>query len=370
MIVPFFDMVGHLASLRVELAETQDRIVNSGFTILGPELESFEQEYASYCGAKYCVGVGNGLEALALTLKARGIGPGDEVIVPSQTFIATWLAVSMVGAKIVPVEVEVGTSNLNPLAVNAALSSSTAAIIPVHLYGLPCDMSSLRSIADDAGLFLLEDAAQAHGARWHNRRIGSWGDAAAFSFYPSKNLGALGDGGAIVTNDEDLARRIRRFRNYGSDQKYFHAELGVNSRLDELQAGFLRAKLPRLDSWNDRRREIALRYTEVAQGAADFGVSSVSSDAHHVYHLYVMRTQKRDELQRHLQARGIATQIHYPVPPHLQQCYANMGFSKGAFPVAETLAQECLSLPIWPQMSDDQVAYVTAALTAFDEGLD
>lgn len=230
-------------------------------------------------------------------------------------------------------------------------------------------MSSLRSIADDAGLFLLEDAAQAHGAGWRGHRTGSWGDAAAFSFYPTKNLGALGDGGAIVTNDEDLARRVRRIRNYGSDQKYVHAELGVNSRLDELQAGFLRAKLPRLDSWNDRRREIARRYTKVVQSVAGLRVNSVVADAHHVYHLYVVHTVKRDKLQRHLQAWGITTQVHYPVPPHLQHCYANLGFSEGAFPVAETLARESLSLPIWPQMSDDQVAHVTAALTAFDEGL-
>jgi len=356
--VPFFDMSGHLAAIRAELDEAQRRVIASGWTILGPELEAFENEFAAYCGAKHCVGVGTGLDALALALRARSIGPGHEVIVPAQTFVATWLAVSMVGATPVPVEIDSETANLDPAAVRAAITSRTAAIIPVHLFGQSCDMDSLANIASAANAFLLEDAAQAHGARWRGKVCGGLGDAAAFSFYPTKNLGALGDGGAIVTNDEGIANHLRRLRNYGSEIKYHHDELGTNSRLDELQAAFLRVKLSKLDLWNQRRREIAALYSKHLGQCEAVTVPVVDARAEHVYHLYVVRAQFRDRLQQDLARRGISTQIHYPIPPYLQKCYSQLAIGEGVFPAAERHARECLSLPIWPQMSDEQVFQV------------
>lgn len=364
MTIPFLDMKAALAAARPGLDAAYRRVVDSGYLVLGSELDAFEQEFAAYCGASHCVGLGNGLDALTLSLQARGIGRGDEVIVPAQTFIASWLAASMVGATLVPAEVEDGTANLDPDAVVAAITPQTRAIMPVHLFGQPADMTRLRAIADRHGLFLLEDAAQAQGAGINGRRTGTLGDAAGFSFYPTKNLGCLGDGGAVVTNDEALAGKLRKLRNYGSSKKYVHEVIAGNTRLDELQAAFLRVKLESLDAENASRRALAARYRDRLRGANAIKLPEVSPGHDHVYHLFVIRSPERDRLQGHLASAGIQTQIHYPAPPHLQPAYAAMGLREGAFPVAELWAKECLSLPFWPQMEMAQVDAVADALLA------
>jgi dTDP-4-amino-4,6-dideoxygalactose transaminase len=353
-----------LDAARPGLDEAYSRVMASGHLILGAELEAFESEFAEYCGVRYCVGVGNGLDALVLTLRARGIGPGDEVIVPAQTFIASWLAVSMTGATIVPVDVETQTCNLDPAAAAAAITPRTRAIMAVHLFGHPADMHRLRATADQHGLFLLEDAAQAHGARIGDRRCGSFGDAAAFSFYPTKNLGCLGDGGAVVTNDGDLCALLRKLRNYGSTRKYVHDVAAGNSRLDELQAAFLRVRLPLLGADNARRYQIAERYKAHLRKANGIVLPQADSQYDHAYHLFVVRMANRDRSQLSLQAKGIAAQIHYPTPPHLQPAYASLGMRKGTFPEAESWANECLSLPLWPQMSNTHVDMVANAILA------
>lgn len=362
--IPFLDMRAALAELRNELDEAYARVCEGANFILGPELEAFEAEFAAFCGSKHCVGVGSGLDALSLPLKARGLGPGDEVIVPSQTFIATWLAVSMIGATPVAAEVDDETFNLDPSAVRAAITPRTRAIVPVHLFGQPAPMHALAEIAARHSLFLLEDAAQAHGARLGDARCGQLGDAAAFSFYPTKNLGCLGDGGAVVTDDADLAATLRKLRNYGSTQKYVHDLVCGNTRLDELQAAFLRVKLASLDRWNERRRRVAARYDQRLRSAGSIRTPRAIEGCEHVYHLYVIRSPERDLLQAELRERGIATQIHYPIPPHLQKAYGDLGIAPGALPVAERIARESLSLPMWPHMSDDQVDRVCDAILA------
>lgn len=359
--IPFLDFGAMHAEVRADLDAACRRVIDSNWLILGQEVERFEAEFATYCDARYCVGVGNGLDALYLVLRALGVGPGDEVIVPANTYIATWLAVSYAGALPRPVEPDPRTYNLDPAAVERAITPRTRAIMPVHLYGQPADMDPINDIARRHGLRVIEDAAQAHGARYKGRRTGGLGDAAGFSFYPGKNLGALGDGGAVVTNDPDLADRVRVLRNYGSRTKYHNDVKGVNSRLDELQAAFLRAKLALLDDWNARRRAVAGRYLDVLSGLG-LALPFVPDWAQPVWHLFVVRWPGRDALQRALAGAGIGTMIHYPIPPHLQPAYHELGLGPGSFPLTEAIHREVLSLPMWPQMSADQVGRVCDAL--------
>ena len=361
--VPFLDLDAAYRELQTELDAAVTRALRSGRYILGPECEAFEREFAAYCGVGHCVGVANGLDALHLILRAYGIGAGDEVIVPSNTFIATWLAVSQVGATIVPVEPHPATFNLDPQKVESAITSRTRAIIPVHLYGQCAEMTALSDIGRRHGVLLIEDAAQAHGARWAGARAGSLGDAAAFSFYPGKNLGAFGDAGAITTNDEQLARRLRMLRNYGSTVKYEHDLNGFNSRLDEVQAAMLRVKLQHLESWNARRQAVAKRYLdELANTGLLLPV--VAPDAEPVWHLFVVRTADRQLLQRELDKRGVQTLIHYPIPAHRQPAYAHMHFEDGRFPISEAMHREVLSLPMGPHLTDEHALTVIDACKA------
>lgn len=356
--VPFLDFGGPYEELKGELDEAYARFMRSAWYILGKEVEAFEQEFAAYCGVKHCIGVGNGLEALHLVLRAWGIGEGDEVIVPSNTYIASWLAVSYADAMPVPVEPDPRTFNLDPARIEAAITPRTRAIMPVHLYGQPADMDPILEIARRHGLKVLEDNAQAQGALYKNRRTGGLGDAAGNSFYPGKNLGAFGDAGAVTTNDGELADRIRTLRNYGSKKKYYNEIKGYNSRLDEMQAALLRVKLRKLDEWNDRRRAIAGRYQQEFAGVPSLTLPFVPAWANPVWHLYVVRHPQRDQFQQKLSTAGIGTLIHYPVPPHLSGAYADGNFAPGAFPRAEQLAQSVLSLPIGPHLTPEQAARV------------
>ena len=362
--IPFVDAAAAYRELRPELDAAYRRVMESGWYVLGTEVEAFESEFAKYCGARFCVGVGNGLDALSLILRAMEIGPGAEVLVPSHTFVATWLAVTTAGATPVAIDCDVGNFNLDPRLIGAKVTSRTRAIIPVHLYGRPADMDAVRAAARRFGLRVVEDAAQAHGASYKGVRAGALGDAAAFSFYPIKNLGAFGDGGAVVTDDPELAERVRLWRNYGSTKKYHHDVPGVNSRLDPLQAAFLRVKLAHLDDWNERRRRMAKEY-EAAFGeleSSDFHTPSTSPDLVHAWHLYVIRCRNRDQLQSRLQARGIQTGVHYPVPPHLARAYGHLGHRVGDFPVAETLSATVLSLPFGPHLRTEHRQAVAAAV--------
>lgn len=360
----FFELDTEDPPVRAELDRAYHRVMNSGRTILGPELEAFEQEFAAYCGAGHCAGVGNGLDALCLALRAAGIGQGDEVIVPAHTFVATWLAVTATGARPVGVDVALDSFNIDPDRAQAAIGPRTRAIIPVSLYGRPADLDPIMEFAGQHDLFVLEDAAQSHGARYRGRRAGATAHATAFSFYPTKNLGALGDAGAVVTADPGLDQRIRALRNYGSERKYLHEVEGVNSRLDELQAAFLRARLERLDQNNDRRRALAGRYLEGLKGVSGLTLPSSAPGAEHVYHLFVVRTPERERLQADLLAAGVETMVHYPLPCHLQPAFAALGYKPGDFPNAETLAREVLSLPLWPGMATEAVDQVAAAVRA------
>lgn len=358
--VPFLDLKRINLRHQDAYAAALARVLASGRVLLGEETEAFEREFAAYCGVKHCVGVGNGLDALHLVLRAWGIGPGDEVIVPSHTFIATWLAVSQAGATPVPVEPDAASFNLDPAGVEAAITPRTRALVPVHLYGRPAAMDALREIAARHGLKLLEDAAQAHGARLGVRRCGALGDAAAFSFYPGKNLGALGDGGAVTTDDDALAERIRLLRNYGSRVKYRHEAAGYNTRLDELQAAFLRERLKDLEADNARRREIAQDYLAGLPGATGLGLPAVDDGVEPVWHLFVVRHAQRDRLAAELLSRGVATLVHYPTPPHRQAAYGE--FATLELPIADRLSAEVLSLPMDPTLDDDGVAAVVASV--------
>ncbi len=360
MNIPFLDLKAPHKEIRDELRDAFERVLDSGWYILGAEVNWFEREFAEYCQSDHCVGVGNGLEALHLILRAYGIGEGDEVIVPSNTYIATWLAASYAGATPIPVEPDERTYNLDPSRLESAITPRTKAIIAVHLYGQPADMDAINAIARSHGLKVIEDAAQAHGARYKGRRVGSLGDAAGFSFYPGKNLGAIGDGGAVTTNDAALAERIRVLGNYGSQVKYHNDVKGYNSRLDELQAAFLRAKLPVLDAWNTRRQAIAATYLNQLDTSA-LVLPHVPDWAEPVWHLFVVRSQQRDFLQKQLGAVGIGTMIHYPIPPHLQPAYAELGHSPGAFPIAEAIHREVLSLPMGPHLGEENATKVIAA---------
>jgi dTDP-3-amino-3,4,6-trideoxy-alpha-D-glucose transaminase len=348
--VKFVDLGLSDPALREALDAAYRRVLDSGRLILGAELEAFETEFAAYCGAPHAVGVGNGLDALTLTLRAAGVGPSDEVIVPAHTFAATWMAVDAVGARPVAIEVDPASFTVTAEGVAGAISPRTAAVIPVSLYGHPVDMAPIMELAGAHGLFVLEDAAQSHGAQDHGRRTGSLAHATAFSFYPTKNLGALGDAGAVTTADPALAARLRMLRNYGSEQKYVHEITGVNSRLDELQAAFLRVGLQRLDTAIEFRRERADRYRDRLSGLEGWTLPREAQWARHVYHLFVVQTPQREALMARLQAAGVETLIHYPVPCHLQPAFSRLGYKAGDLPVTERLADEVLSLPLWPQL--------------------
>ena len=360
MNIPFLDLGAAYRELQTGIDAAVARTLASGHYIGGPEVEAFEDEFASYCGATHAIGVANGLDALHLALRSMEVGPGDEVIVPSNTYIATWLAASQCGATPVPVEPDARTFNIDPARIEAAITPRTKVILPVHLYGQPADMDAILAIARKHGLRVLEDGAQAHGARYKGQRLGAHGDAVAWSFYPGKNLGAMGDGGAVTTNDPQIADRIRVLRNYGSRVKYVNEVQGYNSRLDPLQAAILRVKLAHLDAWNARRRGIAARYQ---QGLADCGLTlpHVPDWAVPVWHLYVVQHPQRDALHKALADVGVGTLIHYPIPPHLQQAYAHSGWAQGAFPLAERMADQVLSLPMGPHMEADKVAAVIDA---------
>lgn len=362
--VPFLDLRGAHAELRDELAAAFERVMSSGWYVLGEEVTAFESEFAQYCGVDHCVGVANGLEALELILRALGIGAGDEVLVPSNTYIATWLAVSNVGAKPVPVEPDMRTYNMNPECVAAAVTGRTRAILVVHLYGQSADMDPILQLAAKRGLAVVEDAAQAHGARYKGRRVGSLGKAAGFSFYPTKNLGAAGDGGAVTTNDGQLADRVKVLRNYGSKRKNENEVRGMNSRLDELQAALLRVKLRYLDEWNHRRSGVAGKYL---QDLAELSVvlPHVPSWADPAWHLLVVRSERRDALQSALAKCGVQTLVQYPIPPHLQPAYRDLGFGPNAFPISERIHREVLSLPMGPHLGRDQQEHVVTALRDF-----
>jgi dTDP-3-amino-3,4,6-trideoxy-alpha-D-glucose transaminase len=362
--VPFLDLKAAHRELAAELGQAQDRVLDSGQFIRGEEGRAFEEAFARYCGAARCVGVANGLDALRLILMAYGIGSDDEVIVPAHTFIATWLSVTQVGASPVPVDAEPDGYNIDATRVADAVTSRTRAIVAVHLYGEPADMDALRAVAAEHGLRLIEDAA--HGARYRGAPAGSLGDAAAFSFYPGKNLGALGDAGAVVTDDGDLADRVRALGNYGASHKYDHDLPGVNSRLDELQAAYLRAKLERLDEWNTRRRRVAARYLDVL-GELD-GIAAPRTFGHTEpsWHLFVVGHPERDRLQAHFEAAGVGTSVHYPVPPHRSGAFAGSEASRATLPRTERACREVLSLPIGPHLDDDGVERTVEALHGFD----
>lgn len=355
--IPFLDMKSPYLELQEELDSAYRRVMESGWYVLGGEVDEFEREFADFCGVRHCIGVGNGLEALHLVLRAWGIGPGDEVIVPSNTYIATWLAVTYTGARPVPVEPDEATFNLDPALIEGAITPSTKAIVPVHLYGQPADMDRINAIAMDHGLKVLEDAAQAHGALYRGRSAGSLGTAAAFSFYPGKNLGALGDAGAVTTDDGDLADKVRLLRNYGSRVKYVNEVTGYNSRLDELQAALLRVKLRHIREWNRRRQAVAEWYFEnLPVRLPQFRLPYVPEWSTPCWHLFVVRTHRRAAVQKMFETTGIGTLIHYPIPPHLQAAYAGLGYSPGDLPLAETLAGDVLSLPMGPHLGLDVLA--------------
>jgi len=358
MKIPFLDLKAPYLELKDEFDAAYQRVMESGWYVLGQEVESFEAEFAAYCEVKHCIGVGNGLDALHLILRAMGIGSGDEVIVPANTYIATWLAVSHAGAVPVPVEPDEKNYNINPALIEAAITSRTKAILPVHLYGQPADMDSINAVAHKYGLKVIEDSAQAHGARYKGCRTGSLGDAAGFSFYPGKNLGAMGDGGAVVTNNDNLAEKIRVLRNYGSINKYHNEIKGFNSRLDELQAAMLRVKLVKLDEWNERRCSVARYYLQTLSNLGDVQLPFVPEWAEPVWHLFVIKILRRNLLQKEMATMGIETLIHYPIPAHMQPAFSNLKFRPNDFPIAVDMANTVLSLPIGPHLAEDQLSSV------------
>lgn len=363
MKIPFLELKPTYVELKSEFDAAYQRVMDSGWYLLGRELEAFEAEFAAYCETKYCIGVANGLDALHLLVRAFGIGAGDEVIVPSNTFIATWLAVSYAGAIPVPVEPDPATYNLDPARIEAAITPRTKAIMPVHLYGQPADMDPINEVAARHGLKVIEDNAQAQGARYKGRRTGGLGDAAGHSFYPGKNLGAFADAGAVTTNDSGLAERVRTLRNYGSKVKYHYEMQGINSRMDELQAAFLRIKLRHLDEWNARRQEVAQLYlSKLSVSDSQLVLPHVPAWVSSVWHLFVVRHPQRDLLQKKLTEAGIGTLIHYPVPSHLSDAYKELGYGKGSLPIAESLSDTVLTLPMGPHLSRANAGEVVAAI--------
>lgn len=364
MNVPFVSFMPMEKELDSDLRAAFERVYTASWYIEGKEDESFEKAFAEFCHTQYCVGVGNGLDALMLALKALGVGKGDEVIVPSNTYIATALAVTYVGATPVFVEPDIRTYNIDPTKIEEKITAKTKAIMPVHLYGQPCDMDPIMAIAKKHSLFVVEDCAQAHGATYNGQVIGRFGDAAGFSFYPGKNLGALGDAGATVTNSKDIADKVRALGNYGSDYKYHHIYQGNNSRLDEMQAAFLAAKLPHLNRMNEERRRIAKCYLEGINNP-EVALPFVPDYAAPVWHIFAVRTKKRDELAAYLADKGISTNKHYPIPMHMQDCYKELNIPQGALPIAEEISATELSLPMFYGMTDEQVAYVIDNINRF-----
>ena len=364
MKVPFVSFKPMEKEFDADLRGAFERVYNASWYIEGKEDEAFEKAFAAFCRSKYCVGVVNGLDALILALKALNVGSGDEVIVPSNTYIATALAVTYVGATPVFVEPDLRTYNLDPAGIEEKLTEKTKAIMPVHLYGQPCDMDPIMVIARKYNLYVIEDCAQAHGAEYNGQVIGSFGDAAGFSFYPGKNLGALGDAGAVVTNQQALADKVRALGNYGSDYKYHHIYQGNNSRLDELQAAFLTVKLPHLSKMNEERRRIAKCYLEGINNL-EVVLPYVPDYALPVWHIFAVRTAKRDQLAAYLAEKGISTNKHYPIPIHMQDCYKDLHLAKGALPIAEQISAEQLSLPMYYGMTNDEIAYVIDCINHF-----
>lgn len=364
MKVQFSSFVPWEKEIKDELMEAFERVLDKSWYILGGEKEKFENEFAQYCGVDYCIGVGNGLDALMLSLKALGIGNGDEVIVPANTFIATALAVTYAGAVPVLVDADVNTYGIDVLKIEDKITDKTKAIVPVHLYGHPCDMDKIMDIAKKHNLYVIEDCAQAHGATYKGKRVGTFGIAAGFSFYPGKNLGALGDAGAAVCNDKELADKIRALSNYGSDYKYHHIYQGNNSRLDEMQAAFLSVKLKDLDRVNEERRIIASKYLERINNDKII-LPFVSDDVEHVWHIFSVRCQYRDDLEKYLNDNGISTNKHYPIPIHLQQCYTDLNYKEEDFPIAEEISKTQLSLPLFYGMRDEEVEYVIDVINKF-----
>jgi dTDP-4-amino-4,6-dideoxygalactose transaminase len=363
--IPFLNFEPMHNKIREEMQTAFQRVYDSNWYIQGKELHQFEREYANLNQTKHAIGVSNGLDALMLSLRALGIGPGDQVIVPSNTYIATALAVSQVGAIPVFLEPRIETYNINPELITAAINDSTRAIIPVHLYGQACEMDAILEIANANHLNVVEDNAQAHLSSYNGKLTGSYGVINATSFYPGKNLGALGDAGAITTDSDELASKIQSLRNYGSQKKYFNEILGYNNRLDELQAAFLSVKLKYLAIITEERREIAKKYSEMLDGVGDLVIPIISEGATHTFHLYVIRTKKRDGLKTYLDLQGIGTMIHYPIPPHLQEAYRFLNYKKGDFPIAEEIADTCLSLPIWPGMKNKDISHVCEKIIQF-----
>lgn len=364
MKVPFVSFLPMEKELNHEIRNAFSRVFEKSRYICGEEDANFEKEFAEFCHVKYCVGVGNGLDALMLAIKALGLSAGDEVIVPANTYIATALAVTYAGAKPVFVEPDIRTFNMDVSKIEQAITGKTRAIVPVHLYGQPCEMDEMIRIAEKYGLYVIEDCAQAHGAVYKGNRVGTFGDVAGFSFYPGKNLGALGDAGAVVSNREDIIQKVRALGNYGSDYKYHHICQGHNSRLDEMQAAFLSAKLPHLDKMNEERRRIAGIYLDRISNP-EIILPYVPEEMMPVWHVFAIRCRKRDELEKYLQDKGIGTNKHYPIPIHLQECYRDLGYQKGDFPVAEEISRTELSLPMYYGMTDAEINYVIDAVNEF-----
>ncbi len=365
MEIPFLSFDNMHTRIKAEMCSAFEKVYDSHWYIMGNSLNTFEKNYASFCNTDYCCGVANGLDAIIISLKALNIGQGDEVIVPSNTYIATWLAVSYVGAKPIPVEPRADTYNIDPTLIERAITPATKAIIPVHLYGQACEMDQIMPIAQKHNLFVIEDNAQAQGARCKGQITGSFGNINATSFYPGKNLGALGDAGAITTNDKELYNKANVIRNYGSEKKYYNMIKGINSRLDEMQAAFLDVKLKYLNEWNRERNEIATYYNEGLKNVTDIILPVTANECTSVFHIYMIRTKRRDELQEFLRNKGIGSLIHYPVPPHMQEAYKEMDCKKGDFPIAEEIANTCLSLPLYPGLTHAQVDYITDMIASF-----
>ncbi len=368
MQIPFLSFEDTNKQIREEIVSGFEKFFDKSWYILGEEVKTFENAYADFNQTKYCIGISNGLDALHLSLKSLGIGKEDEVIVPSNTFIATVLAVSFVGATPVFVEPDIETYNIDPDKIEAAITSHTKAIMPVHLYGQACEMDAIMNIAEKYGLKVIEDNAQAQGALYNSKLAGSFGHINATSFYPGKNLGALGDAGGITTNDSGLANAVKMLRNYGSEKKYHNEAIGFNMRLDECQASFLNVKLKYLTDWIKQRQRIAEWYDMYLSDIQGIILPKIAAGATHTYHLYVIRHARREALQNFLYANGVGTLIHYPLPPHLQQAYAELGYKKGDFPLAEEIAETCLSLPVWPGLQEEQVIYIADCIKRFADG--
>jgi dTDP-4-amino-4,6-dideoxygalactose transaminase len=365
MQIPFLSFDSMHSRIKPEILSSFEEFYDSNWYILGKSVESFEKAYSDFNHVKHVIGVSNGLDALHLALKALNIGEGDEVIVPSNTYIATALAISYVGATPIFVEPRLDTYNINPESIEAAITPRTKAIMPVHLYGQACEMQAIMDIAEKRGLYVIEDNAQAQGAAYQNKQTGSWGHVNGTSFYPGKNLGALGDAGAVTTNDDELATKIKVMRNYGSQRKYYNEVIGYNMRLDECQASFLSVKLKYLSEWTTQKQEIAKLYDQTLSNIDGVILPVTAQSATHVYHQYIIRTKRRDDLQQFLTQQGVGTLIHYPIPPHLQRAYKHLGYKKGDFPLAEEISNTCLSLPIWPGMTENQVVYIADTLKNF-----